>query len=281
MPRKCPMFPEDLDLGEGVTIEDAGTPDPEVDELTFPGVLLLDEVIEIDPTRQFRRADRVKKQRPKAPDGSDFRGKVRMINDLPPTAEVASSAQMYEYDVRYGKMMKRRKRLFNTFTKVGKLRITGIVQYIPSYGALDYSNPYATEYESTKYICDCDCGRIGIVRPYYYLYSRAENASCGEGECKVPTRHKHAERFEGRTMGRLRIIRWVQGEGWECECELCGEKEFVRYSHLLYTACKPKRCEKFKPKPKRVVRSKAVRARLDGRSLRHMTWKSKPKQTDG
>ena len=188
-----------------------------------------------------------------AQNGADYRGEVRSIVQLPDNVEVGSSAEMYEYDTRVGRIVRRRKRLFNVGTQVGKLTITGIVQSVPSYGTLDRRDPDAKVYRRAQFICDCVCGRSGLVRSYDYLYDRGELAYCGVAKEPTPDglpvcsgyvpRYKYDVEYVGRVVGRLKVLKWIHKVGWECVCELCGQTEIVRYSHLLERAGSARKCK--------------------------------------
>ena len=208
---------------------------------------------------------------------SDFVGHIREVKDLPHGAELNNRTEIWQYSPTQMKLVRRRKSHFNIGTRVGKLEITHIVEMYPSYGQVDYSNIEAMEYKCRSYVCQCKpefggCGKVGIVRPYHYLFQRGERASCGSPKCMVPRGNNHNDQYKGQTFRRLLVQEWVSGKGWKCECQMCGEEEWVRYSWQLERAGSPKKCSNYAlvqegPVKKKERLTKSKLARMDGRTL--------------
>jgi len=88
----------------------------------------------------------------------------------------------------------------------------------------------------------CFCGEIYQTKTAELNRFTPGALHCPKPECAalVPRRIRAkgfaarpgASRHIGRTVFRLKVIEWVEGEGWLCECE-CGALEFCPRSNKL------------------------------------------------
>jgi hypothetical protein len=76
----------------------------------------------------------------------------------------------------------------------------------------------------------CDCGKEVEVRYHQVYYGSIQSCGCVQKKRagRGPATHE-----EGKDYGRLAVMQWVDGKGWECVCQICGEIEYIRYTRFL------------------------------------------------
>lgn len=90
-------------------------------------------------------------------------------------------------------------------------------------------------YSNGEWNVKCFCGAMYVTRTS--LLHQLSPASLHCPSCTLPRKRRSqtfrtrpgAERHIGETYGRLKVMEWLEREGWMCECK-CGTLELVKRS---------------------------------------------------